>query len=315
MLQQTRVATVRPYYARFLQRFPDLASLAAAPLEEVLQAWAGLGYYARARRAHACAQNLAGEHGGQFPTSSSALERLPGVGPSTAAAIAAFCFEERAAILDANVARVLARRFAIEGRASTALVRRQLWERARALAAAAEHIGPYTQAIMDLGAIVCTRTQPRCTQCPVRANCRAHQDGRVEQLPSRMRRASRPVRRAHVLVAVAGRSVFLEQRAASGIWGGMLSFPQFSTRQALERAAAGFGGGKPRELAKRTHGFSHFTLAFAPHLLRLARVPRQPVAMPGRWLALARTEQAALPSPVRALLRDLREGRAERSAV
>jgi len=315
MLQQTRVATVQPYYARFLQRFPDLASLAGARLEEVLQAWAGLGYYARARLAHACAQSLVREHGGRFPRSSSALQRLPGVGPSTAAAIAAFCFGERAAILDANVARVLARRFAIEGPTSRALVRRLLAERARALLPAAEHIGAYTQAIMDLGALVCTRTQPRCTQCPVRSDCRAHQEGRVEQLPSRARRAARPVRRAHVLVALAGRRVFLEQRAASGIWGGMLSFPQFSTRRALERAAAGFGGGKPQELAKRTHGFSHFTLAFAPHLLRLANVPRQRVAMPGRWIALAQIEQAALPSPVRALLRDLREGRAGRSAV
>ena len=308
MLQQTRVAAVMDYYPRFLQRFPDLRSLAAASLQEVLEVWAGLGYYARARQAHACARQLVGELGGCFPRTAQALERLPGVGASTAAAIAAFCFGERVAIFDANVQRVLARQYAVSGDLKRAQIRKTLWQHARTLLPPARQIGRYTQAIMDLGAQICTAARPRCAQCPVSEQCLARQQGRVDELPTPSRRAARPVRRAHVLVALAKQAVFLEQRAASGIWGGLLSLPQFSTRKELVRAAAQLGASAPLALAPRKHAFTHFTLAFTPYLLHLPAARRQPWAGPGRWLGLKQVETAAVPAPVRSLLHELQQG-------
>jgi len=312
MLQQTRVATVLDYYPRFLQRFPDLRSLAAAPLQDVLQVWAGLGYYARARQAHACARTLVREHGARFPRSAQALEQLPGIGPSTAAAIAAFCFGERAAILDANVKRVLARRYAIDaGMQRHAQALEQLWARARALLPPKDHIGVYTQAIMDLGALVCTRSRPRCADCPVNRDCQARQQGRAAELPARASRPARHVRAAHVLIALARGRVLLEQRPTRGVWGGLLSLPQFASREELLRAAKQLGGGEPQELAERLHSFTHFTLALTSHVLRVAQARQRRGAAQQHWIALAQVDQAALPAPVRTLLRDLRDGRTE----
>ena len=309
MLQQTRVATVIDYYSRFLRRFPDLTCLAAASLQEVLRVWAGLGYYARARQAHACARLLVREHEGRFPSTAQALEQLPGIGASTAAAIAAFCFGERVAILDANVQRVLARQYAVSGDPRRAQVRKMLWQHARGLLPPADQIAPYTQAIMDLGAQICTRTHPRCRQCPVNSQCLAHQQGRVAQLPTRSPRPSRPIRRAHLLVALAGQAVFLEQRAASGVWGGLLSLPQFSRRKELLHTAKALCASPPQALATRTHGFTHFTLAFTPYLLRLPRPCQRVGATPGRWIELQEVETAAVPAPIRTLLRELRQER------
>jgi len=309
MLQQTRVATVLDYYPRFLQRFPDLRALAAAPLEDVLQVWAGLGYYARARLAHACARTLVQSHRARFPDTAQALQRLPGIGPSTAAAIAAFCFGERAAILDANVRRVLARRYAIEGDPGRPQVLQQLWERARALLPQAHQIGSYTQAIMDLGATICTRSRPRCEACPVSGDCQAYRQGRTAELPVRRPSRPRPVRTAHLLVALNKRAVLLEQREARGLWGGLLSLPQFSRYEDLARAARELGAAKPRPLAPRQHSFTHFTLAFTPHVLHLPGARAR--AAPRRWLALAKIDHAALPAPILALLRELRDGPGE----
>lgn len=316
MLQQTRVATVADYYLRFLRRFPDLRCLAAASLDEVLEVWAGLGYYARARQAHACARVLVRDHDARFPRTAQALEQLPGIGASTAAAIAAFCFGERVAILDANVQRVLARQYAVIGDPKQANVRKSLWQQARSLLPPADQIGAYTQAIMDLGAQVCTRTNPRCAQCPVSSQCLSRKRGLQAQLPTRSRRPPRPLRRAHLLVALAGQAVFLEQRPASGIWGGLLSLPQFSSRKELLRGAEALGEKAPQMLATRTHGFTHFTLAVTPYLLRLPRQRPRVQAMPGRWIKLKAVESAAVPAPIRTLLRDLRTKRtAQRRAI
>jgi A/G-specific adenine glycosylase len=307
MLQQTQVATVLRYYARFLLRFPDVAALAAAPLEQVLELWAGLGYYSRARQLHACARIVAADRGGRFPDRAQDLQQLPGIGRSTAGAIAAFCFDERAAILDGNVRRVLARRFGIEGTPAVPEVERELWRLAEALLPAAGSVAAYTQAIMDLGATVCTRTAPRCDACPVAAECVARRDGRVEELPARRPARRVPVRRAHLLVALQGRAVLVEQRAAAGIWGGLLSLPEFDTAALLRAQARRLGAARPRALAPRRHGFTHFTLEFTPHLL-LADPPALHASDAAeRWLPLDRIEGAALPAPILGLLKEVRD--------
>ncbi len=307
MLQQTRVATVIGYYERFLRRFPDLPALARAPLEDVLALWAGLGYYARARLAHACARAVMQEHAGRFPTNASALELLPGIGTSTAAAIGAICFGERAAVLDANVKRVLIRRYAIEGDPRAAQVLTQLWSHARALLPQTRQMARYTQAIMDLGAEVCSRSAPRCGNCPVREDCLAHIQGRVADLPRRAPSPARPVRRVQFLIALHRDAVLLEQRPPSGIWGGLLSPPQYSTRAALRAAAQQLGASSaPQALAPRRHGFTHFTLAFTAHLLHLDGVRVRRTEPRLRWLALAKVDEAPLPAPVLRLLRELR---------
>ncbi len=305
MLQQTQVGTVVGYYGRFLARFPDLGSLAGAPLEDVLTLWAGLGYYARARLLHRCAQIVAADHGGRWPGNAAALAALPGIGASTAAAIAAFCFDEQAAILDANVVRVLARHQGIDGDPKRPAVREQLRLCARALLPDAAGMPAYTQAIMDLGATVCTRGRPRCGQCPVRAGCRAHAEGRTAQLPARAPAPVRPERRRHLLVTLHRRAVLVEQRAPSGIWGGLLSLPEFATPAALRAGARSLGSGAPRALAPRRHGFTHFTLLFTPHVLELPG-PRAPAPAGQRWLPLRRIDSAPLPAPILSLLRDLR---------
>lgn len=310
MLQQTRVATVLSYYPRFLDRFPDVGSLARAPIESVMPVWAGLGYYARIRLAHVCAQRVVQEHRGRFPGSAAELERLPGIGRSTAAAIAAFCYQERAAILDANVRRVLARRHAIDGDPSRRAVVDAMWALAEALLPAHRDMPRYTQALMDLGAMVCTSRKPQCGVCPVQEGCCAYRMGRVEDFPARRKAAPRPVRSAHFLVALRGQQVLVEQRAADGIWGGLLSVPEYPEMSALLRDVRSLGVlSPPTPLPPRRHGFTHFTLAFTPHVAKLGAASEPASAGAGmRWLALSEIEDAALPAPVRTLLQDVRDG-------
>ncbi len=310
MLQQTQVPTVAGYYARFLARFPDVMSLAAAPLAEVMRLWAGLGYYSRARNLHACAKRIVAEYGGAFPRSAQALAALPGIGRSTAAAIAALCFSERAAILDGNVKRVLTRHFGIEGFPGAAAVERRLWRIAAELLPPRRAMPAYTQGLMDLGATVCTRAQPRCDACPIASTCVALRTGRVAELPTPRPRKALPTRRAHMLVAVHDGAVLVQERPPAGVWGGLLALPQFESAAALRTAARmlGDGSGRVRPLPSRRHAFTHFTLDFTPHVVRLARsAPRE--AMRGSlWLSLAQIEAAALPAPIRALLREVRAG-------
>jgi A/G-specific adenine glycosylase len=307
MLQQTQVATVIGYYERFLQRFPEVQSLAAADLPAVMPLWAGLGYYARARNLHACARAVVETHGGQFPRSARELAQLPGIGRSTAAAIAAFCFDERAAILDGNVKRVLARHFAVDGDPGKAAVERRLW----ALAADLLPVRPvdmpeYTQAVMDLGATLCTRATPRCDYCPVRASCVARRDGRVAQLPTARARRAPTKRTAHWLILVRDDAVLLEARPPAGVWGGLLAPPVFDTQRALAQALRALGiEARPRAWPQRRHAFTHFTLTFTPHVVA-APTGVLFVAELGRvWLPLSTLDSAGLPAPVRALLRDV----------
>lgn len=304
MLQQTQVSVVIGYYARFLDRFADVQALAAAHLDDVLPLWAGLGYYARARNLHACARAVVEHHGGQFPRSAAALAQLPGIGRSTAAAIAAFCFEERAPILDGNVKRVLARHFGVEGFPGQAAVERQLWTLAAELLPQAPSMPAYTQALMDLGATLCTTRKPRCADCPVRSTCSAFAQGRVHALPAPRPSKAVPVRRAWWLVARAGECVLLRQRGADGLWGGLWVPPAYDSAQALSAAAQALGGA-PEWLAPRRHGFTHYTLDYTPALLTLPAVPPAAREKGEDWLPLSQLDQYALPAPVKRLLQDV----------
>jgi A/G-specific adenine glycosylase len=278
MLQQTQVATVIPYYERFLKKYPSAPALAAASEEEVLALWAGLGYYARGRNLHAAARLIA-THG--FPRSSERIAELPGVGRSTAAAIAAFAFGERAAILDGNVKRVLSRCFGVADE-------KALWPLAERLLPRKD-IEAYTQALMDLGATLCTRTNPRCQDCPVKDACVAKAERRVDQLPVRRRRGPLPQKEVTWLVLRHGREVLLEKRPSAGIWGGLWCFPE----------AGKYSRGV--RLEPLEHGFTHFRLRIHPRLRELRAKPPK-AESPGRsWIDLADVLQAAIPSPVRTL--------------
>ena len=299
MLQQTQVAAAVPYYLRFLERFPEVGALAAASEEDVLRLWSGLGYYARGRNLLRAAREVVALGG--FPDTAEALQALPGVGPSTAAAIAAFAFGRRAAILDGNVKRVLARRFGVQGeKAQWALARDLLPEK---------DIETYTQALMDLGATVCTRANPACGRCPVAGECVALREDRIDQLPAPRKRKALPRRRANWLVLLHRDAVLLERRPAAGIWGGLWSFPEGPATGLRDYCRRTFAAdiAAPRRLPVVEHGFTHFRLDLQPLLCRLTRRPARDPRGGRVWLALSDADTAPLPAPVRALLSGLRD--------
>jgi A/G-specific adenine glycosylase len=330
MLQQTQVATVLAYYARFLERFPTVQALAAAPSEDVLALWSGLGYYARARNLHRCAQVVVAEHGGRFPSSAEMLAQLPGIGPSTAAAIAAFCFGERAAILDGNVKRVLSRVQAFEGDLSSAASERELWAMARDLLpqgsagpALADAMGSYTQGLMDLGATVCTIRNPACESCPASTMCRGFASGAPERFPVKTRRLKRG-RRASVLLWLQHRDrVWLVRRGEAGVWSQLWSFPEFDTATSLERAVEDWPG-TLEWLPPFKHVLTHFDWMLQPLRLTwhgsispeqqreieaLAAVDGTASAAQGtatsaagRWVSRTELGELGLPAPIRKLL-------------
>ena len=307
MLQQTQVATVIPYYERFLARFPTVAALAAASEDEVLALWSGLGYYARARNLHGAARAVVERHGGIFPTRFADLVELPGVGRSTAGAIAAFAAGERRAILDGNVRRVLARHAGIGGDPSSASVLAALWREAEARLPA-RGVQAYTQGMMDLGADVCLARAPHCLLCPVAADCTARREERIAELPGRKPRAPRPRRRIAMLVVLSRGEVLLEKRPPAGIWGGMWSLPEAdAAAQPAEALARDWGieaaGVEPMEPFE--HAFTHFTLEVTPWRIQARGARRLAQGKPATWLALADLPGAALPSPVRRLLASL----------
>ncbi|NJD36030.1 MAG: A/G-specific adenine glycosylase [Betaproteobacteria bacterium] len=303
MLQQTQVATVIPYYLRFLERFPQLADLAAAPVAEVMALWSGLGYYARARNLHACAKIVAYQHGGHFPRDPARIAQLPGIGRSTANSIATICFGAGAPIMDGNVKRVLCRAFAIEGFPGSSAVEKRLWTLAAELMPARAG-SIYNQAQMDLGATVCTRTRPRCDACPLDDICIAHAAGRTAELPTPKPRRTIPQREATLLVLQDGDRVLLETRPPAGIWGGLLSLPELpdgadAQQWAAQRFACRVIAVSPAPTIE--HAFSHFRLRIAPLLLQVK--PGSAAMEPGlQWLDLAKIESAALPAPVRRIL-------------
>jgi A/G-specific adenine glycosylase len=270
MLQQTQVATVIPYFEAFTRRFPDAASLAEAPLDEVLHLWSGLGYYARARHLQRAARAIVARHGGEFPQTLAELMALPGIGRSTAGAILALSRGDRHPILDGNVKRVLTRQFGIEGYPGDPRVEERLWSLAEACTPR-ERIAQYTQAIMDLGATVCTRTKPACLLCPVAADCVARREGRQAQLPSPRPRSRRPQRELWVVIAVRpGGELLLERRPPQGIWGGLWGLPEFPTREhAVQWSSERLSGAQAAEPAEPLrHAFSHFELEMKPLIVR-----------------------------------------------
>ena len=289
MLQQTRVSTVEPYFERFLARFPDVRTLAAAGLDEVLHLWSGLGYYARARNLHRAAGIVVREHGGVFPDTVEAVQALPGIGRSTAAAIVAQGHGRRAAILDANVKRVLARRHRVAGPVSNAATLEALWRLAEAHTPA-PRAADYTQAIMDLGATVCLRRRPRCDQCPVSTDCQARAAGDPERYPERAPRRARRVERSRFFVVVDPHGACLvEQRPPRGIWGGLWSPPQRGAEEPVESFLE--TAGITPELVTQVraadvfrHGFTHFDLEVEPVYVRLKSRPPRVRETAARWI-------------------------------
>jgi A/G-specific adenine glycosylase len=303
MLQQTQVATVIPYYERFLARFPTLQSMAAAPVEDVMALWSGLGYYARARNLHKCAQLLVTQHHGEFPHDPEAIAALPGIGKSTANAVAVFCFGAREPILDGNVKRLLCRLLGIEGYPGKADVENRLWQDGTKLLPARD-VATYIQAQMDLGATICTRGKPRCAECPVADLCMANREGRTAELPMPRPKKALPERSVTLLVLRKGKRIALEQRPPAGIWGGLLSLPELpensdAVSHCEQRLGIHLGAVLPAPTF--THGFTHFRLQILPLLCEVSDRPH--LAEPGlRWLDQEELAHAALPAPIRKLL-------------
>ncbi len=304
MLQQTQVTAVIPYYRRFLERFADVAALAAADEDEVLALWSGLGYYSRARNLHRAARQVVELHGGKFPDTQEELTNLPGIGRSTAAAILVFAFGRRAAILDGNVKRVLARLCAIDGYPGETAVAARLWLAAETLLPKSG-LRAYTQGLMDLGATLCTRRKPRCTECPAADSCLAQREGRAHLLPTPKPRKALPQRRTTMMILRRAGEVLLEKRPPTGIWGGLWSFPEIDAdADAVAACLSRFGASVEMQAALPSiaHGFTHFHLDILPLPLRVLRWP-QGVAEPGRvWLPVHEAMAAAIPKPVRLIL-------------
>ena len=315
MLQQTQVTTVLTYYSRFLQRFPVVSDLAAAQADEVMALWSGLGYYSRARNMHRCAQQVMALYGGEFPNNAAQLQTLPGIGPSTAAAIASFCFAERAAILDGNVKRVLTRVLAFSGDLAQSAQERQLLDIANSLLPEhdLEHQMPrYTQGLMDLGATVCTLRKPQCAVCPVQALCQAFDNGETEKYPVKTRKLKRSAQTLALLWAQRpDGSVWLERRPASGIWGGLYCLPMFQSQAALKAFLPDHMHKRMALLAPFKHVLTHKDLHLAPVMVGFSALDDMPhsstdvSAVPaGAWIAPDAWPHLGLPAPVRKLLQN-----------
>jgi A/G-specific adenine glycosylase len=307
MLQQTQVATAIGYYERFLARFPDLQTLAGASQEEVMPYWAGLGYYARARNLHRCAQTLCKDWGAAFPKTSAEIATLPGIGRSTAAAIAAFAYGERSPIMDGNVKRVFTRYFGIEGITSARATEQLLWRTAEAALNEATQdpdMAAYTQGLMDLGSQCCTRSKPNCPACPLQANCYAFAHSRQNELPTPRKKKVSPERECKMLILASADAILLEQRPSPGIWGGLWSLPQYEDEQALEMACANWGQspGTAQKMAGLVHVFSHFRLHIEPWYLRAGTPIAAEPAPQQAWIPVSELSSTALPAPVKKIL-------------
>ncbi|HHH45126.1 MAG TPA: adenine DNA glycosylase [Gammaproteobacteria bacterium] len=311
MLQQTRVQTVIPYYLRFMQSFPTLQALAGASLDQVLHHWSGLGYYARARNLHRAAQQVRDDFAGVFPDDIETLQQLPGIGRSTAGAILSLACGQRHAILDGNVKRVLTRYHAVEGWPGRTAVLKQLWSLAETLTPA-ERVAAYNQAMMDLGATLCTRSKPDCAVCPLQSGCEARRQQRQQDFPAPRPRRALPVREVRMLLLVnPEQEIYLQQRPASGIWGGLWGFPEFETRDALDGWCdqhTGAGNSEVTVWPVVRHTFSHFHLDITPCYLQLQN-PAHCVMEDGNglWYNTRHPETLGFAAPVKRLLAQLQK--------
>jgi A/G-specific adenine glycosylase len=310
MLQQTQVATVLGYYARFLNSCPTVRDLAAASDDTVMALWAGLGYYSRARNLHKAAKIVVEKHHGEFPNDVAALAELPGIGRSTAAAIAAFSFDNIAAILDGNVKRSLARHAGIEGFPGASAVEKQLWREAeKRLPTDPRDMVAYTQGIMDLGATICTKSDPTCLLCPVQVDCVARIDGRTHDIPAARPAKKIPHRHQRYLVARHVDSVLVVKRPPSGIWGGLWCLPEiaepFDDGQISQWLATSFAVRQHTPLqvtATLDHSFTHFKLTLQPIATTVSSIASHAAAPGTLWLPLSDISNAALPKPILTLL-------------
>jgi A/G-specific adenine glycosylase len=308
MLQQTQVETVIPYFERFMARFASVEQLAAAPVDQVLHLWTGLGYYARARNLHRCAQTIVELYHGEFPADLDALSELPGIGRSTAAAITSIAFEQPTAILDGNVKRVLARHSAIAGWPGQNSIADQLWEIAERHMPK-KRCRDYTQAIMDLGATVCKRSRPQCALCPVAGDCIALADDAMSEYPGKKPKADKPTKYAYLLLIQAPNGeVLLQQRPPQGIWGGLWCLPELDTQQDPEAfITTHFGPVHPVELwPSWRHTFSHYHLQISPVFAKLYKRPKGVSERSDQiWYNLRRPATVGLAAPVKTLLEQI----------
>ncbi|NVK54244.1 MAG: A/G-specific adenine glycosylase [Alteromonadaceae bacterium] len=306
MLQQTQVTTVIGYFERFMQRFPDVVTLANAPQDDVLHLWTGLGYYARARNLHKAAQHIATEYNGEFPQTLEQVMALPGIGRSTAGAILSIACGQSHPILDGNVKRVLARYYAVAGWPGKRAVEDTLWQHATANTPATR-TNHYTQAMMDLGAMICTRSKPACDQCPLQNDCIAYAQGKQSEYPGKKPKKTLPVKSTIMWIPFYQGSVLLTQRPQSGIWGGLWSFVE-----------GDLDGGVPRDLMQITgndintealpafrHTFSHYHLDIQPVLIQCGALPVGISEDTHRWVDLSQSLTVGVPTPVKRILTGL----------
>ncbi len=303
MLQQTQVSTVREYFAKFLKRFPTVGHLAAAHQDDVLGLWSGLGYYSRARNMHRAAQDVMNLHGGVFPDNSETLQTLPGIGRSTAAAVASLCFGEPVAILDGNVKRVLTRYLGFQEDLATSRAEKNLWQLAQTMLPTQNikrSMPFYTQGVMDLGATVCTPKKPRCDDCPLSANCLAYAQGDPEKYPVKTRKIKRTSEQLWLLHASApDGSVWLLQRPQSGVWAGLFCMPGYESLSVLEASVPQKYRSELFQAPAVKHVLTHKDLYLHPVTLRL---PKRVNLNDGQWVGQDRWPQMGLPAPIRKLL-------------
>jgi A/G-specific adenine glycosylase len=310
MLQQTQVAAVIPYYLRFMDAFPTLADLASASIDRVLGFWSGLGYYARARNLHRAAQTVMEKHQGQFPVHFDAVLALPGIGRSTAGAILAFSTEQRHAILDGNVKRILCRHEAFDAAPNTADSLDRLWAIAEQYTPH-KQIAQYTQAIMDLGATLCTRTKPRCPDCPLQKSCKAYKLDRVSDFPIRIQKPKKPIQERFFLMIQSPQGFLLYQRPSTGIWGGLWSFPEWPVSTASKKQIMAYCQSllkipfKLLSLPTLQHHFTHYQLTLKPLLLSASTLKKHSPLFenfPTRWCTSEMVNTLGLPAPIKRLL-------------
>ena len=298
MLQQTQVTTVIPYYERFMQRFADIQTLAAAPVDDVLHHWTGLGYYARARNLHKAAKQIMTQHNGEFPQSLDEVTSLPGIGRSTAGAILSLACGQRHAILDGNVKRVLARYYAISGWPGQKAVESTLWDYAAANTPD-QRCHHYTQAMMDLGATVCTRSKPDCDACPLQQGCLAYAQGRQSEFPGKKPKKILPVKQVNMIVILAAGQLYLIQRPPTGLWGGLYGFIETENNATAIAQQWQLTGYTVQTLEAFRHTFSHFHLDISPQVIITDRIPASQVeeSRTAKWFHLYEPIEVGLAAP------------------